>query len=639
MILLIFLGILWLKYNTVNREGFDAAALSADMLTTINDKLTAGGFDTSTLKTALPGAFDQISQLVEQATTITGDTTGTGEVKPPTDLSNVIDTTGSDYYNGKTFFTGKRFSDGFCQTYSDPVERNNKCSALTAENCNQTDCCIVLNGNKCVAGDANGPTFLVDENGKDLDYAYYSYKNDCYGSCGKGLGSAANPCSIYGKTDIGISEKCIKRLWKQTGCPNTAYITSEIATSFKDNTKASLEVKFKNAKTDEPNYANCYGPIEEQWPVPCNGTTDTSYGLSGRCLKKLLADVGCENQDVINAEYVTANKLEPKSAMINVFTGWYNALPDDTVSLTKCYGSDPLQWPDPCELVLPTARLYRGEIPRRCFSKLLTNLTGCPATDYVTKLYADIAKMSEADKRSKDYVTRQWLEQKWTNDKTNNNVNCTLPMFQEVLLGVSIDNNVCIKKYLAGPWELIPNSGGMISVYSLPDGKLWGVGKDLQIYTRLGPFDTPWVRNRIDGNSGRVLTISKLNDGLIAAGDNGYFYTKKTFADEWQWNGPRERIGGGIIAVLQIQDGSVLAVTRDGSLYKKNAALTDAWVLIPNSEPVKVKSITQRKDGTFLGLVNEYNALYSKATLNADWVPVTNPGGRMISLASGMIYN
>jgi hypothetical protein len=51
---------------------------------------------------------------------------------------------------------------------------------LTAENCKNSECCVLSNGKKCLAGNANGPTFKT---GNEKNY-YYMGK--CYGSgCGK----------------------------------------------------------------------------------------------------------------------------------------------------------------------------------------------------------------------------------------------------------------------------------------------------------------------------------------------------------------------------------------------------------------------------------------------------------------------
>ncbi len=78
-----------------------------------------------------------------------------------------------------SFFIGNSFSDAFCEVNSGNL--NAKCGTLTADNCNQTNCCVWANGQKCVAGSALGPSSV---NGFRNDADYYSHKYQCYGNCG-----------------------------------------------------------------------------------------------------------------------------------------------------------------------------------------------------------------------------------------------------------------------------------------------------------------------------------------------------------------------------------------------------------------------------------------------------------------------
>ena len=185
MIILIFLGILWLKYNSSNKEGLDkakASALSSDILTTVESKLSSAGVDTSDLASQIPAAMDVVNKIIEnESKAIDAEIGATGQGPP--DYTTVVDTTGSDYYPSKSFFVGSKFSDGFCKTNSNTVELNNACSTLTAENCNLTDCCVLLQGNKCVAGNENGPTYKTEKTGDKINVDYYYYKNKCYGNC------------------------------------------------------------------------------------------------------------------------------------------------------------------------------------------------------------------------------------------------------------------------------------------------------------------------------------------------------------------------------------------------------------------------------------------------------------------------
>jgi hypothetical protein len=70
-------------------------------------------------------------------------------------------------------------SDSFCEANKESGGNlENSCSKLTQGNCNSTSCCVWTSNNKCRAGNAKGPTFNTDENGKTkkLDYYYFQSK-------------------------------------------------------------------------------------------------------------------------------------------------------------------------------------------------------------------------------------------------------------------------------------------------------------------------------------------------------------------------------------------------------------------------------------------------------------------------------
>ena len=73
-------------------------------------------------------------------------------------------------------------ADAFCKTEEGSQSSlNKKCLELTNKNCNLTSCCVLLNGEKCVAGSIRGPTFNTDKNGKSKPFDYYYYQNKCFG--------------------------------------------------------------------------------------------------------------------------------------------------------------------------------------------------------------------------------------------------------------------------------------------------------------------------------------------------------------------------------------------------------------------------------------------------------------------------
>lgn len=72
---------------------------------------------------------------------------------------------------------------GFCEETS-LIEKEKKCNSLDKNVCASTECCVLLGGEKCVAGNEYGPTnkanysdFLV----KNRDFYYY--KGKCHGNC------------------------------------------------------------------------------------------------------------------------------------------------------------------------------------------------------------------------------------------------------------------------------------------------------------------------------------------------------------------------------------------------------------------------------------------------------------------------
>lgn len=70
----------------------------------------------------------------------------------------------------------------FCESYrGNSPSLNVACKGLTDENCSSMPCCVLVqgqNGNKCMAGSINGPTFKKDTNGNlvSMDAYYYEGK-------------------------------------------------------------------------------------------------------------------------------------------------------------------------------------------------------------------------------------------------------------------------------------------------------------------------------------------------------------------------------------------------------------------------------------------------------------------------------
>jgi hypothetical protein len=74
---------------------------------------------------------------------------------------------------------------GFCNKYhTDPIQLEHHCNAITNETCAATTCCVLLGGQKCVAGTEAGP--VMKDNYSDFMIAnkdFYYYQGKCYGNC------------------------------------------------------------------------------------------------------------------------------------------------------------------------------------------------------------------------------------------------------------------------------------------------------------------------------------------------------------------------------------------------------------------------------------------------------------------------
>lgn len=74
---------------------------------------------------------------------------------------------------------------GFCETTKhSAIEREAQCNALSGNVCASTSCCVLLGGEKCVAGGEIGPN--NKENYGDLfikNKDFYYYNSKCYGNC------------------------------------------------------------------------------------------------------------------------------------------------------------------------------------------------------------------------------------------------------------------------------------------------------------------------------------------------------------------------------------------------------------------------------------------------------------------------
>ena len=558
-VILIFLGILWLiKNNNTLREGAEtnftdsqAQAFYENIDNQVNTTANNLGINITGGKTlaehlkSVPETIIKVKSIIDKELDVNYD------ISFNTDIMGVIDTTKSACDAENNFMYGEQFGDSLGPNYQGKVpDLNVKCSELIADTCNLTDNCVWVNGKKCMAGDADGPTLLVDKNGNDIDYAYYTYKNECYGSCGVG-GNYANPCSEFKDGDKGVNAKCIERMWKKTQCPNSRYVTSDVVNSLINVTKADIKALFTKAK-DEDNYANCYGPNEDDWPKPCDKyPKNTSEQISVRCLSKLYKDSGCDQtEDVITKKFALDNILNNRGEMIKEFDT-YRAGTDANGTIdsdyTKCFGRNQSVWPEPCANTNDNSTGLSYRCLRRLFLETKCNDAGAKIT--ITRDYAlnNKFKTKKALKQTFDDIKSSFknesLEKCYGKDKN-------LWPDQLWLLGIGMNNELYFKRKVPGifnieesPWERTESSNvTMTSIVQLPENWFYGTGDDGLLYIKqywsddwqLDPLIYPAPQNW--GNKRLGFAFSKVRlvygTALVAIGmdkrgsgtDFGYLY-------------------------------------------------------------------------------------------------------------------
>ena len=328
LFLLTILGIVWLNTGKV-REGVisksaqdaskpaapaispdKAKALGEDIKSTVDKKLIAAGVK--------PVPADQVQSLFNQLSDIitTEVTAQNSREAAETDAENamVVGNMSANKCPNATFFSGTQYNrvntygDAFCQLNSVNAEDlNNTCATLTAQNCNAASCCVWVNGEKCMAGNADGPSMMEI----DIDKDYYSHKYTCRGNCNQKK-TIPNAKSCYGYDCTIENQKClsgtpgsnntnwtcINKRWVEDGigedrsdscddnltripfrCFNELAVTTNCPLlNIRPNTKGTIDMEY-NGKTVNP-------AID-------NGIFDTSLipGYNWGYIKKQLTDI------------------------------------------------------------------------------------------------------------------------------------------------------------------------------------------------------------------------------------------------------------------------------------------------------------------------------------------------------------
>lgn len=235
--LLIFLGVLWLYKKNKIREGIDPPDPDTlkEFAKDANRRMADIGLTPPSLDD-LNRMFDMVGGIVtSEATAVETRATARAEADAITPAVNTV----QPVLPTISFFSGNKFGDAFCEMYgNDYTNLSNKCSALTSESCNATNCCVWVNGKKCMAGDEKGPTVPMGSSAT-IDADYYSYKYQCYGKCNSPTivpptrtipslaissdiisGGIVSDC-MTDDTSTNVTPACVNQAWSQLGCESS----------------------------------------------------------------------------------------------------------------------------------------------------------------------------------------------------------------------------------------------------------------------------------------------------------------------------------------------------------------------------------------------------------------------------------
>ena len=178
-----------------------------------------------------------------------------------------------------------------------------KCKALSNDNCSLPSCCVLINGTKCVAGDAKGPTYLTDQ-GDEIDYNYYLHRNKCYGAgCNDTSSRYQQKCGSYAANSTGISQECMIEMFNEAGCPNkspTFIINEDYAYNNSKSSKQYIEMDLKAiakgllsdiSKGNDDSRIKCNADQNN----PCDKFLSDSDGINKACMIRMYNDNGCPN--------------------------------------------------------------------------------------------------------------------------------------------------------------------------------------------------------------------------------------------------------------------------------------------------------------------------------------------------------
>jgi hypothetical protein len=306
------------------------------------------------------------------------------------------------------------YKDDICEKYiGDYSTINEKCRGLNMTTCPLTKCCVLLNGNKCVAGNVKGPTYYTD-NGIEIEFDYYEFRGKRYPELSSEE-ERNNKCAPYAENSTGISQDCMIQLFNKAGCSNDnpdkiitdAYVNNNIKSTkrfIRNDLTKRVQILKNLANDDEVTQKDklimCSGPVSE-----CDKFYSYDTEVSSECMSEQFEK---ERLRQLQRHYELTDMAVIGDASLNQIPSF---ITDDSVELMKTENkSGVFNWiktkvEDEIFNNVPCSAFYPTDIniSKKCMRDMFKE-AGCPSStpdDYFNRPgtmngYGDLSSASKA---------------------------------------------------------------------------------------------------------------------------------------------------------------------------------------------------------------------------------------------------
>lgn len=208
-------------------------------------------------------------------------------------------------------------------------------------------------------------------------------------------------------------------------------------------------------------------------------------------------------------------------------------------------------------------------------------------------------------------------------------VEAALALGAPALMGAGTDGRTYTRQHLGAPWVLV---AGVFPVSSVALSSTLGpvaIGVNGRLYARAALDAGEWQVQR-SFNNVAMLSVSSMPDGaLLGVGFNRSLYTRASLTAPWVLV-PNS---AGVDSAAMLPDGSVVAVGSGDRKLRMRASLASPWVPIPDGRALK--AVAALSNGSIVGLDTD-GRLSQRASLSAPWQTLDDSGP--VNNIAAMVY-